>query len=128
MEHDENDLQATPVEIPTGPAPTTRRRAVQTPAAPRVKPRSLEELDVLPAKHMTEAEKILYIEECRVNLTAVNKINTALNENCKSAYKQYQNAEDAYLKLKAEAEGKLAFCRQLADTMKKSVDSIGGTH
>ena len=128
MENTENIEVGTAIEATGDPAitaPATRRRAAEKPPV-RVKPRSLEELDSMPAKHMTEAEKILYIEECRINLTAVNNINSALNENCKAAYKQYQNADDAYVKLKAETDSKLAFCRQIADTMKKSIDNVGG--
>lgn len=129
MENTENIEVGTAIEVTGAPAitaPATRRRVAEK-SPVRVKPRSLEELDSMPAKHMTEAEKILYIEECRANLTAVNMLNDALNENCKSAYSQFRNAEDAYMKLKAETDSKLAFCRQIADTMKKSIDNVGGT-
>lgn len=121
MEPDENVTMEPVNEVM--PTPATKK----TRAANKPKERPLETLDTISPKSMTPEERISYIMACRQALTQLNAKNEALENNCKKAYEQFRNADDSYNKLKADADGKLAFAKQTIEICAKTVAMIGGT-
>lgn len=106
-------------ETTTPTAAPTRTRRSPKPATTRT--RTLEELQNVDPKKMTDAEKIITILDARetVNL-AVNKVE-ALTDVCNSLAKQKQEAEKAYeyLRIKVSENQNYveATVRQFANTM-----------
>ena len=142
MEHETQEV--TPVET-TDTTPVTesrsvaRRRAIQTAPttpttapkqkrAPAVKPRSLEELDMLDAKKMTPAESVLYINALRDVLLRQKAQGEELNKVAKSSFEQFRNADETLNKIKAQADADIALAKQIINTAAKSIALIGGQH
>ena len=142
MEHETQEV--TPVET-TDTTPVTesrsvaRRRAIQTAPttpttapkqkrAPAVKPRSLEELDMLDAKKMTPAETVLYINALRDVLLRQKAQGEELNKVAKSSFEQFRNADETLNKIKAQADADIALAKQIINTAAKSIALIGGQH
>ena len=138
MEHDEN-LGQIPEQGPTGTDPITpptrrgRTAAPAIPAAPKkrtpaVKPRSLDELDMLDAKKMTPAESVLYINALRDVLLRQKAQGEELNKVAKSSFEQFRNADETLNKIKAQADADIALAKQIINTAAKSIALIGGQH
>ena len=142
MEHETQEV--TPVET-TDTTPVTesrsvaRRRAIQTAPTtpttapkqkrtPAVKPRSLEELDMLDAKKMTPAESVLYINALRDVLLRQKAQGEELNKVAKSSFEQFRNADETLNKIKAQADADIALAKQIINTAAKSIALIGGQH
>ena len=137
MEHETQETA--PVET-TDTTPVTesrsvaRRRAIQTAPTttpkqkrtPAIKPRSLEELDMLDAKKMTPAESVLYINALREVLLRQKAQGEELNNVAKSSFEQFRNADETLNKIKAQADADIALAKQIINTAAKSISLIGG--
>ena len=136
MEHDTQAIapaDAAPVETTDTPTRHTRRAATPAvPALPKqkrtpaVKPRSLEELDMLDAKKMTPAESVLYINALRDVLLRQKTQGEELNKVAKSSFEQFRNADETLSKIKAQADADIALAKQIINTAAKSIALIGG--
>lgn len=136
MEHETQAIAPTdtaPVE--TTAAPTRRTSCTAAPAVPAlpkqkrtpaIKPRSLEEINMLDAKKMTSAESVLYINALRDALLRQQNQNEELQKVAKSGFEQFHNADDSYLKVKAQYDADLALAKQIINTAAKSINLIGG--
>lgn len=111
-------------ETPTIPAATQAKKKRQ----PRVKDRSLEELQHIAATKMTDSEKNQYIHACRCDIDQLKTQNAALDKNCQSAFEQYRNAIDNNAKLIAKFNEDMAFICSAADNFNKTIQMIGGSN
>ena len=111
-------------ETPTIPtaAPAKKKRQ------PRVKDRSLEELQHIAATKMTDSEKNQYIHACRCDIDQLKTQNAALDKNCQSAFEQYRNAIDNNAKLIATFNEDMAFICSAANNLNKTIQMIGGNN
>ena len=123
MELDENIVIPDPAV--TGPATTPRTK--KTRAANKPKERTLEVLDTISPKSMTQEERVSYIVACRQALHQLNSKCAALDTNSQKAFEQFRNADESYNKLKADADARLAFAKQAVEVCAKTVAMIGGT-
>ena len=134
MEHDETMAQ-TPVETTTGSNPDNTTRRERTPRAalpatkrtPAVKPRTLEELDMLDAKKMTPAESVLYINALRDVITRQKNQSEEMQKVTKSSFEQFRNADDSYAKLRGQYNADIALAKQIINTAAKTIALIGGS-
>lgn len=112
------------VETPTIPAATPAKKKRQ----PRVKDRSLEELQNVASTKMTDSEKNQYIHACRCDIDQLKTQNAALDKNCQSAFEQYRNAIDNNAKLIAKFNEDMAFICSAAHNFNKTIQMIGGSN
>ena len=124
MPENENDMQPT-AETPVAPttaAPAKKKRQ------PRVKDRSIEELQNVASTKMTDSEKNQYIHACRCDIEQLKTQNAALDKNCQSAFEQYRNAIDNNAKLIAKFNEDMAFICSAANNLNKTIQMIGGNN
>ena len=112
------DTEETPAVQTTAPTKHTRK--------PRVKDRTLEELDTVAPTKMTDSEKNSYINTCRSTISQLAAQNAALDKNCKSAYEQQRNAIDANARLIAKFNEDMAFVCSASNNLNKTIQMIGG--
>ena len=112
------DTEETPTAQTTAPTKHTRK--------PRVKDRTLEELDTVTPTKMTDSEKNSYINTCRSTINQLAAQNAALDKNCKSAYEQQRNAVDANARLIAKFNEDMAFVCSASNNLNKTIQMIGG--
>lgn len=124
---EEKETKAVDLKEVTAPVPHKPESKTQKPK-PKPKPRDIEELDTIDPKKMSEIEKNKYIVACRTALTKMNNQYDSMSKNCQQAYEQFRNADEAYKKLNAEYNTKVAYCKQVADTCSKAISAIGGPH
>ena len=91
------------------------------------KQRTLDVLDTISPKSMTQEERVSYIVACRQALHQLNSKCAALDANSQKAFEQFRNADESYNKLKADADARLAFAKQAVEVCAKTVAMIGGT-
>ena len=124
MPENENDMQPT-TETPV--APTTATPAEKK-RQPKVKDRSIEELQNVASTKMTDSEKNQYIHACRCDIEQLKTQNAALDKNCQSAFEQYRNAIDNNAKLIAKFNEDMAFICSAAHNFNKTIQMIGGSN
>ena len=112
------DTEETPAVQTTAPTKHTRK--------PRVKDRTLEELDTVAPTKMTDSEKNSYINTCRSTINQLAAQNAALDKNCKSAYEQQRTAIDANARLIAKFNEDMAFVCSASNNLNKTIQMIGG--
>lgn len=112
------DPEETPAAQTTATTKHTRK--------PRVKDRTLEELDTVAPTKMTDSEKNSYINTCRSTISQLAAQNAALDKNCKSAYEQQRNAVDANARLIAKFNEDMAFICSASNNLNKTIQMIGG--
>lgn len=112
------DTEETPAVQTAAPTKHTRK--------PRVKDRTLEELDTVAPTKMTDSEKNSYINTCRSTINQLAAQNAALDKNCKSAYEQQRNAVDANARLIAKFNEDMAFVCSASNNLNKTIQMIGG--
>ena len=111
-------------ETPTIPAATPTKKKRQ----PRVKDRSLEELQNVAPTKMTDSEKNQYIHACRCDIDQLKTQNAALDKNCQSAFEQYRNAIDNNAKLITKFNEDMAFICSAVNNLNKTIQMIGGNN
>lgn len=114
------DTEETPAAQTAAPTKHTRK--------PRVKDRTLEELDTVAPTKMTDSEKNSYINTCRSTINQLAAQNAALDKNCKSAYEQQRNAVDANARLIAKFNEDMAFVCSASNNLNKTIQMIGGNN
>ena len=112
------DPEETPATQTTATTKHTRK--------PRVKDRTLEELDTITPAKMTDSEKNSYINTCRATISQLTAQNEALDKNCKSAYEQQRNAVEANARLIAKFNEDMAFVCSASNNLNKTIQMIGG--
>lgn len=117
-------MQSMPDQEETPTAQTTE--TTKHTRKPRVKDRTLEELDTVAPTKMTDSEKNSYINTCRSTISQLAAQNAALDKNCKSAYEQQRNAVDANARLIAKFNEDMAFVCSASNNLNKTIQMIGG--
>jgi hypothetical protein len=89
------------------------------------KPRTIEELDYLAPKAMSEPEKIKYIEYLRTELVDQAGKIKMLEHNCDQAYEKVRCIEQNFADYKNQARAKLHFAKQAVSTCHNSLVIMG---
>ena len=91
---------------------------------PKKKTRTIEELENLTTRSMTEAEKSKYIEYLKEEAIAKDiKINQ-LEAQAKSAYERLRKVEELYENVRNEANQKITFIYNLINNAKETADMV----
>lgn len=109
-------------------APDKGIKPVKTPktvAKPKAPTRTFEELQEVPAKKMTPAESVLFIEAMRAYANTLEKNLAYTKRNAENAYTMYRNADKAYNNLRTEAAEKLDYAKRLIEVVNESIHNIG---
>lgn len=83
--------------------------------------RTIEELDKIGVRSMSEAEKAKYIEYLREELAMANGTIESYKSNCEKAYASNRMAIDNLNNFKAEATAKINFMQQAIGTCYSSI-------
>ena len=87
----------------------------------RTKTRTLEELDALSAKAMTDAERIKYIDGLRDTIASLNTTVGMYKHNCDMAYEKCRQLEQAKEETQMKFNTEMGFVRQAIDTCHRSI-------
>ena len=102
-------------------AATPAVHVIPIPKPSRNKTRTLEELDALSAKTMTDAERIKYIDGLRDTIASLNTTVGMYKHNCDMAYEKCRQLEQAKEETQMKFNTEMGFVRQAIDTCHRSI-------
>lgn len=107
--------------LPEETTETVKPKKKRTPAPPT---RTMEDLDGIAPKKMTDKEKDLYIAELRRGIQEIAEINDEWKEQTKSAFERARQAETELTKIKDQANLKLNLINDNVRIMANNVRTI----
>lgn len=113
--------EALPEEIIATPTETVKPKKKRTPAPPT---RTMEDLDGIAPKKMTDKEKDLYIEELRRGIQEIAEINSEWKDQTKSAFERARQAEEDAKRVRDSANFKLTAVKDTIRVMTNNIMTI----
>lgn len=87
----------------------------------KAKARTIEELETISTRSMTEAEAKRYVEHLKAKNAELETRVANLDETCQSAFRKVREIEDNYGRMVGEANAKLQFIQQATSTFHSSI-------